>query len=118
GGVPASLDVRILSGVGKTPAIIDGPGSLLDAHAVDESLSIEAYLRAIEFTACLNEVDGVSPARTAGKAAAGKAPRRIAIIGNLEVDLVLGPLPRLPQWGEERIVARRERRAAGSAGYT
>lgn len=64
------------------------------------------------------EVDGVSPARTAGKAAAGKAPRRIAIIGNLEVDLVLGPLPRMPQWGEERIVARRERRAAGSAGYT
>ncbi|BAS28169.1 carbohydrate kinase family protein [Limnochorda pilosa] len=46
------------------------------------------------------------------------APRRIAVIGNLEVDLVLGPLPAMPRWGEERIASRRERRAAGSAGYT
>lgn len=53
GGFPAGCDARILSGVGKTPSIIYGPGSLLDAHAVDESVSIEAYLRAIEFTACL-----------------------------------------------------------------
>lgn len=53
GGFPAGCDARILSGAGKTPTIIYGPGSLLDAHAVDESVSIEAYLRAIEFVACL-----------------------------------------------------------------
>src|SRR5690606_4641180 len=40
GGFPAGCDARILSGVGKTPSIIYGPGSLLDAHAVDESVSI------------------------------------------------------------------------------
>lgn len=45
-------------------------------------------------------------------------PRPIAVIGNLEVDLIFGPLAAMPQWGEERVVPRRERRAAGSAGYT
>ncbi|MGE5553563.1 MAG: carbohydrate kinase family protein [Betaproteobacteria bacterium] len=47
-----------------------------------------------------------------------EALRRIGIVGNLEVDLVLGPLGRLPDWGEERVVTYREVRAAGSAGYT
>lgn len=45
-------------------------------------------------------------------------PARMGVVGNLEVDLVLGPLSRLPKWGEERVVTTREMRAAGSAGYT
>lgn len=44
--------------------------------------------------------------------------RSIVLIGNLEVDLVFGKLPRLPEWGEEKIVKGREMRAAGSAGYS
>ncbi|BAS28170.1 ArgE/DapE family deacylase [Limnochorda pilosa] len=53
GGFPAGCDARILSGAGKTPSIIYGPGSLLEAHAVDESVTIDAYLQAIEFVAQL-----------------------------------------------------------------
>ncbi len=44
--------------------------------------------------------------------------RQVAILGNLEVDLVLGYVDNMPRWGEERIVGHRENRAAGSAGYT
>lgn len=60
----------------------------------------------------------MSPRQGAAGQPGRTVPRRIAVIGNLEVDLVLGPLARMPRWGEERVVSQRERRAAGSAGYT
>lgn len=44
--------------------------------------------------------------------------RRVGIVGNFGVDLVCGKLPKLPDWGEERVVRDRAEKAAGSAGYT
>ena len=43
---------------------------------------------------------------------------RVGIVGNFGVDLVFGKLPKLPDWGEEKVVRDRAEKAAGSAGYT
>ncbi|MGE5553564.1 MAG: ArgE/DapE family deacylase [Betaproteobacteria bacterium] len=53
GGFPAGCDARLLTNIGKTPSLIYGPGSLGQAHAVNESLPVEAYLQAIETVALL-----------------------------------------------------------------
>lgn len=46
----------------------------------------------------------------------GGDPRRVHLIGNVNLDLVLGPVAPWPQPGTERIVARREARVGGAAG--
>ncbi len=43
--------------------------------------------------------------------------RQVAILGNTNVDLILAPLPRLPEWGHEMLVPLMQVRAAGAAGY-
>jgi ribokinase len=42
----------------------------------------------------------------------------IGILGNVNIDLLMGPLPKLPSWGRELIVPAMETRASGAAGYT
>lgn len=42
----------------------------------------------------------------------------VAILGNTNIDLIMGPLPRLPSFGRELIVPVMEARASGAAGYT
>ncbi len=49
------------------------------------------------------------PARATGA-------RRVHLIGNVDLDLVLGPVAPWPEVGTERIVARREARVGGAAG--
>jgi len=45
-------------------------------------------------------------------------PHAVTVLGNANIDLLLGPLPRLPSWGHELIVPTMETRAAGAVGYT
>lgn len=42
----------------------------------------------------------------------------VGILGNVNIDLIMGPLPRLPSWGHELVVSSMETRASGAAGYT
>lgn len=46
----------------------------------------------------------------------GEKPRRLTIIGDVGVDLVLGPISGWPRMGTETLVERSELRAGGSAG--
>lgn len=48
----------------------------------------------------------------------GAASGAIAVVGNLNMDLLLGPLPRLPDFGHETFVAERALRPAGQVYYT
>lgn len=41
----------------------------------------------------------------------------VVVVGNLAVDLVLGPVDGLPAWGTEQVVETMDYRTAGSAGY-
>lgn len=41
----------------------------------------------------------------------------VGILGNVNMDLIMGPLPKLPSWGHELIVPVMETRATGAAGY-
>lgn len=45
-------------------------------------------------------------------------PHTVAVLGNANIDLLLGPLPRLPTWGHELVVPTMETRATGAIGYT
>ena len=42
----------------------------------------------------------------------------VGILGNVNIDLLMGPLPRLPSWGRELVVPVMETRATGAVGYT
>jgi len=42
----------------------------------------------------------------------------VGILGNVNMDLIMGPLPKLPSWGHELVVPLMETRATGAAGYT
>ncbi len=46
-GFPTGTDGRILANIGKMSTIILGPGSIRQAHAVDEFIEIEQYLKSI-----------------------------------------------------------------------
>ncbi|MGQ9632132.1 MAG: carbohydrate kinase family protein [bacterium] len=43
---------------------------------------------------------------------------KVCIVGNFNIDLILSPLDRMPEWGTESIVERLEARSAGAAGNT
>ena len=45
-------------------------------------------------------------------------PHTVGILGNINIDLLMGPLPRLPQFGRELVVPHMETRASGASGYT
>ena len=46
-GFVACCDMRFLRNQGHVPSIILGPGSLNQAHKIDEFVSIDAYLKAV-----------------------------------------------------------------------
>lgn len=48
GGFPSGCDARILYNVSKIPTVILGPGSLVQAHSIDEYVSLDQYLKCIE----------------------------------------------------------------------
>lgn len=43
---------------------------------------------------------------------------KVCIIGNLNVDLIMGPLNQGPEWGKEKVVKYSQLRIAGQVGYT
>ncbi len=45
-------------------------------------------------------------------------PYTVGILGNTNIDLLMGPLPRLPSFGHEMVVPVMETRAAGAVCYT
>ncbi len=45
-------------------------------------------------------------------------PHTVGILGNVNIDLLMGPLPHLPQFGRELVVPTMETRASGASGYT
>lgn len=49
---------------------------------------------------------------------ADRAAGAIAVTGNLNMDLLMGPLPRLPEFGHELFVPERSLRSAGQVYYT
>jgi acetylornithine deacetylase len=52
-GAPYGCDARLLSVSAGLPTVIFGPGSIEQAHAADEFLDIEQYLKAIKATAAV-----------------------------------------------------------------
>jgi ribokinase len=45
-------------------------------------------------------------------------PYTVGILGNTNIDLLMGPLPKLPTFGHEMVVPNMETRASGAVGYT
>ncbi len=43
--------------------------------------------------------------------------KKVCVIGNLNVDLLMGPFDQTPEWGKERIVRHFQLRVAGQIGY-
>ena len=52
GGI-AGNDARLLKNMGNIPTVILGPGRLVDCHTIDESISVEEYLKYIKIYANL-----------------------------------------------------------------
>jgi len=50
-GCPYGSDARLLTNYGGTPTVLFGPGSIEQAHAINEFVSVEEYLQAIEILA-------------------------------------------------------------------
>lgn len=50
-GCEYGSDARLLNNYGKTPTILFGPGSIQQAHAINEYVSIEQFFRAIKILA-------------------------------------------------------------------
>ncbi|MCD6334974.1 MAG: M20/M25/M40 family metallo-hydrolase, partial [Candidatus Latescibacteria bacterium] len=48
GVFPSGCDARFLYHVGKMPTVVMGPGSLLQAHAINEFVDLRQYLRCID----------------------------------------------------------------------
>lgn len=43
--------------------------------------------------------------------------KKVCVIGNLNVDLLMGPFDQTPEWGKERIVRHFQLKVAGQIGY-
>jgi acetylornithine deacetylase len=53
GFFPSGCDARIINNAGKIPTVVFGPGSLLQAHSIDEYIDLDQYFRAIETVAAI-----------------------------------------------------------------
>jgi len=51
GGFPGGCDMRLLTRYANTPTVIFGPGSLRQAHAIDEFLSVKDLVRSVKIFA-------------------------------------------------------------------
>ncbi len=52
-GLPSGADARHLQNNGKIPTVLFGPGSLRDAHSIDEHVELSQYFTAIEVLAVM-----------------------------------------------------------------
>lgn len=51
-GLPSGADARHLQNNGGIPTVLFGPGSMKNAHSIDEHVDVEEYMNCIKVLAC------------------------------------------------------------------